>query len=108
MVTTNIERLEGELNEVLNEFTSNQELNIDLAFNSNGNTFHYVVHCGEEKKEYSFKVEFTNELERKRVMKRYAKLSLYRYLSDRFSLKLPWGALTGIRPTKLYYQQGKK
>ena len=44
-------------------------------------------------------------LEKKRVIKRFAKLSLYDFLCEKFKTELPWGALTGIRPTKLYYQQ---
>ena len=107
MVTTNIERLEGELNEVLNEFAKIEELNIEVKFIDKGNLFEYLVICDGKTNPYSFNVHFTNELERKRVMKRYAKLSLYRYLSNAFNKKLPWGALTGIRPTKLFYQQGE-
>lgn len=107
MVTTNIERLEGELNEVLNEFAKIEELNIEVKFIDKGNLFEYLVICDGKINPYSFNVHFTNELERKRVMKRYAKLSLYRYLSNAFNKKLPWGALTGIRPTKLFYQQGE-
>ncbi|MDY4186968.1 MAG: coproporphyrinogen dehydrogenase HemZ [Candidatus Borkfalkiaceae bacterium] len=47
-------------------------------------------------------------LEKKRVIKRFAKLSLYDFLCEKFKTELPWGALTGIRPTKLYYQQPEK
>ena len=47
-------------------------------------------------------------LEKKRVIKRFAKLSLYDFLCERFKTELPWGALTGIRPTKLYYQQSEE
>ncbi len=52
--------------------------------------------------------EFYNEIEQKRLLKRYAKLSLYKALSLFLSKELPWGALTGIRPTKLAYQQLEK
>ena len=45
------------------------------------------------------------ELVRKSLCKRYAKLALYRALSDRFGKTLPWGALTGIRPTRLAYAE---
>lgn len=33
-----------------------------------------------------------------------AKLSLYKALSDYFNVRLPWGSLTGIRPTRLAYR----
>ena len=47
----------------------------------------------------------SGEIERKRLIKRYAKLSIYKRLAKFFERDLPWGALTGIRPTKLAYQQ---
>lgn len=40
-------------------------------------------------------------LERKRNAKRAAKISVYRALSEYFGVSMPWGSLTGIRPTKL-------
>ena len=40
-----------------------------------------------------------------RYLKRYAKLALFDILQAIFPQKiLPWGSLTGIRPTKLYYE----
>ena len=44
-------------------------------------------------------------LVKKRLVKRYAKLSLYKALSAFYGKSLPWGALTGIRPTKLAYAE---
>ncbi len=40
-------------------------------------------------------------LEQKRSAKRAAKISAYRALSGYFGVSMPWGSLTGIRPTKL-------
>ena len=105
MVTTNVERLEGELNEVLNEFTKAQELDLEVLFSERDNAFfEYHVKCEDEEEFFTYKAEYEGELERKRILKRYAKLSLYVFLSNKFDVQLPWGALTGIRPTKLYYQ----
>lgn len=42
-------------------------------------------------------------LEKKRLLKRHSKRELYFYLSDYLDIRLPYGSLTGIRPTKLYY-----
>ena len=39
----------------------------------------------------------------KRLEKRFVKHSLYLALSEVSGIKLPWGSLTGIRPTKLAY-----
>lgn len=41
------------------------------------------------------------KLAKKRTQKRAAKSSLYRALSEYFKKTMPWGCLTGIRPTKL-------
>ncbi len=41
------------------------------------------------------------KLAAKRTEKRAAKISLYRALSGYFGKSMPWGSLTGIRPTKL-------
>lgn len=60
-----------------------------------------------KKYEYSDAHAYSNELERKRYFRRYAKLSLYRALSDYSGEKLEWGALTGIRPVKFAYSEGK-
>lgn len=106
MVTTNVERLEGELNEVYNEFFSNEDVKISLIFEEKDNKFVYRVICGERTKEFSYPATYDGELERKRFVKRYAKLGLYEFLSELTGKTLPWGALTGIRPTKLFYQQG--
>ena len=43
-------------------------------------------------------------IEIKRLRKRCAKDGLYRLLKEMTGLKLPWGALTGIRPTRLLYE----
>ena len=81
MVTTNIERLEGELNEVLNEFTPAENLNIDVSFEEKGNSFCYAVKTDSEIQNFSYEVAFDGEIEKKRLLKRYAKLSLYKFLS---------------------------
>ena len=47
-------------------------------------------------------------LEQKSLIKRYAKLSLYKLLSEIFRKTLPWGSLTGIRPTRLAYKELEK
>ena len=42
-------------------------------------------------------------VERKRVIKRLCKLTLYELLKNMTGHQPPWGSLTGIRPTKLVY-----
>lgn len=55
---------------------------------------------------YSFEKQVPTTDE-KRQYKRFIKLSLYRALSDYYNTELPWGSLTGIRPTKLAYERLK-
>lgn len=50
-------------------------------------------------------VFWENSLQEKSLVKRYAKLILYDALAQRTGISLPWGALTGIRPTRLAYMQ---
>ncbi len=65
---------------------------IDLAINR-------LVHY-----ENRFNLEVkTSLLAIKSLKKRYSKAFLYKVLSDYLDVKLPYGSLTGIRPTKLYH-----
>ena len=106
MVKTDIEKLDGELNEVYNEFYADDSVDIFLSFCEKDGKFIYEITCNDEICVFSYPAEHENELIYKRYKKRYAKLALYEYLSKKTGKHLPWGALTGIRPTKLYYQQG--
>lgn len=51
--------------------------------------------------EYTEKIEAADEISLKRVKKHGAKLAMYDALKKATGKKLPWGSLTGIRPTKL-------
>ncbi len=66
--------------------TSTARFFIDGAFKSE-NTFTGAIPAG--------------ALEKKREAKRASKISVYRALLSCFKTPLPWGSLTGIRPTKL-------
>lgn len=46
----------------------------------------------------------TNALTVKRMRKRAVKLAVFRLLRDSTGRELPWGSLTGIRPTRLVYE----
>ncbi len=53
-------------------------------------------------------LSFATETEEKSLLKRYAKLALYEVLSNHSQKNLPWGSLTGIRPTRLAYGELEK
>ena len=109
MIDTNIPQLESELLEVVNLFDGGDALNIKHRFTEGENKFVNTVTVNGKVYAYGNLVRgVSGEIEKKRLVKRYAKLSLYKGLSKHFGVDLPWGALTGIRPTKLAYQQMEK
>ncbi len=57
------------------------------------------------KKDFKFEFypkEILTEVEYKRMLKRSAMLAFYKMIKQITKKELPWGALTGIRPTQLY------
>lgn len=44
----------------------------------------------------------------KKLTKRFIKNFLYDFLSEKLGKKLPYGSLTGVRPTKLFYELSEK
>lgn len=104
---TNAEHLTKDLNELLNEFGRDfSELVFVERFKNNGISFD-ISYLGIQKS-YSFPFHYENEREISRFEKRYAKLAVYNALTEILGETLPWGALTGIRPTKLARGQGPK
>ena len=106
MIDTDLKAFESDLNEVLNMFPDSENVKVKHAFKQgdgkvvntvtvNGSVFAYGNLLGKN----------LSEIEEKRLKKRYAKLSVYKALSKKLDIELPWGALTGIRPTKLAYKQ---
>ncbi|MBQ3115521.1 MAG: coproporphyrinogen dehydrogenase HemZ [Clostridia bacterium] len=106
MIDTNLESLTSDLLEVENLFAGGDELKIRHRFTeSEGKVVNTVTVNGKIFAYGNLVKKEMDEIERKRIVKRYAKLSIYKALSKFFEKDLPWGALTGIRPTKLAYQQ---
>ncbi len=104
MIQTPLQFLENELLEVANLFGEN--INIRHLFKESDNKIINTVIV--DGKSYAFgnlMPKYEGELERKRYIKRYAKLAVYKALSALYNKNLPWGALTGIRPTKLAYSE---
>ena len=67
----------------------------------------YRAAMGEICSEQSFE-PFSDELQTTRLRKRYAKLATYNLLTSVTGKKMPWGSLTGIRPTKLAEQLSRE
>lgn len=104
MFTTDCKFLENELLDVVRLFKRRPE-ELTHSFTFEGEVFRndFVV----DGRAFSFKDggQVRDELEFKRLERRFAKLRLYHVLSDLYGEEMPWGALTGIRPTKLAYTE---
>ncbi len=101
MLTTNSEYLRPEIMDVLRAFNCEEEDFTHYFSHGGDKFFNCIEYCGNF---YDFETEqkVEDETEFKRYAKRYAKLAFYKVLSQKYGA-LPWGALTGIRPTKLAY-----
>ena len=106
MIDTNRLDYKKDLEEVIFMFSSGEDISITHIEENDGKVFNdKFVFLG---KEYNF----TNEknvkdlLELKRYEKRFSKLGLYKILSNYYGVNYEWGALTGIRPTKMAYMAG--
>lgn len=104
MLTTNCQFIENELLDVARLFKTRPD-KIEHAFRFEGGVFYNDFSVDGER--YSFKDEgqVCDELTFKRLERRFSKLRLYEILSEKYGEKMPWGALTGIRPTKLAYTE---
>ncbi len=101
MLTCDPAWLLPELMDVMRLFPGAEELDLmHTASRSPGGKFCNVFRIGQAV--HSFEDLPTGEDE-KSLTKRYAKLGLYKLLSGLMQKKLPWGSLTGIRPTRLAY-----
>ena len=100
--------LEPELMDVVRLFEGADALEISQETAQNGTTFQNSILFDGKKFSFTDEEEFSSALEKKSLIKRFAKLALYKTLSEYFQKQLPWGSLTGIRPTRLAYQAIEK
>ena len=60
--------------------------------------------CGEDSHALSQPAPTGTEVQIRRARKRQVKMALYELLREKSGMRPPWGALTGIRPTRLLYE----
>ena len=103
MLTTNSEYLRPEIMDVIRAFDCEEEDFTHYFEFANGRFFNSIEYGGEF---YDFEDECEPEddLQFRRFAKRFAKLAFYKIISAERG-GLHWGALTGIRPTKLAYTE---
>ena len=108
MITTNVPWLEAELLEESKFFSSVTDKTIITHSSREENGF-FLNEITVNGKAYGYadRHEYNGELEHKRYLRRYAKLALFLALTDFTGEKSEWGALTGIRPVKFAYSEGK-
>ncbi len=108
MITSNQAFLENELMDVIRLFEGAEALAIQHETFYRKGQFENVFLIEGERFFAVNEGSFESELVYKSLCKRYAKLALYHLLQERFQKSLPWGALTGIRPTRLAYGELEK
>ncbi|MBQ7348682.1 MAG: coproporphyrinogen dehydrogenase HemZ [Clostridia bacterium] len=109
MIETQLEFCKKDLVELLNMLDNSERYDIKHLFTERADrVVNTIVINGKAFAYGNLTDEIKDETDRKRLIKRYAKLSLYKALARFTGENLPWGALTGVRPTKLAYQQLEK
>ena len=104
MLTTNCNFLENELLDAARLFKNRPRSIVHTFLFKEGVFFNDFTVDGES---FCFQDngQVCDELIFKRLERRFAKLRLYEILSQKYGEEMPWGALTGIRPTKLAYTE---
>ena len=105
MLTTNLNFLHPELMDVVRLFAGAEDMQISHAVAYEDGAFTNTVTVDGRAFSARDEASWTDELHYKSLVKRYAKLALYDALSAVTGVTLPWGALTGIRPTRLAYAE---
>ena len=114
IIITNYETIKNDLFDVMHLYYPDKELNEDKPIlthkmSRDKNVVENTYTIDEDEGTFEFAEKRTidqrsgDALDEKRQLKRFAKLSLYKMLSNHFNKNMPWGALTGVRPTKIGY-----
>ena len=103
MLTTNCGFLAAEIMDVIRLFGAEGD-DFVHTFTHDGDNYINTIQCGSHSRTFTDTWKAEGELDFKRCAKRSAKLALYLFLR-KDGPDLPWGALTGIRPTKMAYAE---
>ena len=108
MIETNLSFCENDLKETYFAVCGGSDIAVKHIYTEKENKVVNTVVVGGKAYAYGNLINTEDAIERKRLIKRYAKLSLYKALAAFTGNDLPYGALTGVRPTKLAYEQIEK
>ena len=113
-IETNVNYIQQDIFDLFNLFLQNLNLdeekpyvNLKLDLNEQMVKLTIKIDFEDEIKLTNIDVKlepYKNDLEKKRYIKRAVKRELYKILSNKYNKSLPWGCLTGIRPTKVAYE----
>jgi len=108
-IICNINNINEELILIQNIFKGKKTVklpqNVTIEVQSNANLINVkLIADNIEKFNINFEYLLNKNEKLNKYEKRYAKIVLYRFLSKLYHYKAPWGSLTGIRPTKIYYE----
>ena len=107
-ITTNQEFLKCDIFEIVRMFFNEQEVEVNFEQSIEADKIisraiiKYDNQTSSEARTDNYN-GFDSKLQEKKYLKRYAKLCLYKACSFLSKKDLPWGSLTGIRPTKIGY-----
>ena len=105
MLTTNCAFLENEILDVARLFKNRPAFITHTFRHDESGVFYNEFEVDGDVYSFEDRGQVCGEIELKRLERRFAKLRLYEILSEKYGEKMPWGALTGIRPTKLAYTE---
>ena len=105
MLTTNCAFLENEILDVARLFKNRPDCITHQFRYEDSGVFYNRFEVDGAVYAFEDRGQVCGELQLKRLERRFAKLHLYEILSEKYGEKMPWGALTGIRPTKLAYSE---
>lgn len=96
---------DNEIRDVIRLFHIDGNINVIHKYIIIDNLVKNIVNVND--KEYKYEIQLDKRLsasKQKKLIKRACKHSVYLALRDFTGLCIPWGSLTGIRPTKLAYE----
>ncbi len=105
-IITDLNWMEADFIEASKFFENTEELTVVHLHEEDGDRLIDKISIGGKEYSYEKEIVANDDIEKKRYVKRYAKLALYKSLSDYLNQNLVWGALTGIRPVKYAYSIG--